>query len=107
MALVSTQPLAGIGTRNLPGGKGRPALKADHHLLADCLENVGASIPHNPIGLHGLLQGYLLHLREKNNNSERIKINKRKGKKKRNNSNEDTVPEIYKTEENNNVIKKR
>jgi hypothetical protein len=23
------------------------------------LENVGASTPHNPMGLHGLLQGYL------------------------------------------------
>jgi hypothetical protein len=29
MALGSTQPLAEMGTRNLPGGKERPARKAD------------------------------------------------------------------------------
>jgi hypothetical protein len=29
MALGSTQPLTEMNTRNLPGGKGRPALKAD------------------------------------------------------------------------------
>jgi hypothetical protein len=27
------------------------------HLWADCLENVGTSTSHNPMGLHGLLQG--------------------------------------------------
>jgi hypothetical protein len=27
-------------------------------LLADCLENVGASTSNNPVGLHGLLRGY-------------------------------------------------
>jgi hypothetical protein len=27
------------------------------HLWADCLENVGPSTSHNPMGLHGLLQG--------------------------------------------------
>jgi hypothetical protein len=55
MALGSAQPLTEMSTRNLPGGKGWPARKAD--LTADCLENVGASTSHNPIGLHGLLQG--------------------------------------------------
>jgi small-conductance mechanosensitive channel len=30
MALRSTQPLTEISTRNLPGGKWRPALKADN-----------------------------------------------------------------------------
>jgi hypothetical protein len=30
MALGSTQPLTEISTRNLPGGKGRPAHKADN-----------------------------------------------------------------------------
>jgi hypothetical protein len=25
--------------------------------LTDCLQNVGASTSHNPMGLHGLLQG--------------------------------------------------
>jgi hypothetical protein len=35
MALGSTQPLAEISTSNLPGGKGRPARKADN-LTAIC-----------------------------------------------------------------------
>jgi hypothetical protein len=30
MALGSTQPLTEMSTRNLPGGKGRPVLKADN-----------------------------------------------------------------------------
>jgi hypothetical protein len=30
MALVSTQPLTEMSTRNLPGGKGQPARKADN-----------------------------------------------------------------------------
>jgi hypothetical protein len=30
MALGSTQPLIEMSTRNLPGGKGRPARKADN-----------------------------------------------------------------------------
>jgi hypothetical protein len=30
MALESTQPLIELGTRSLPGGKGRPARKADN-----------------------------------------------------------------------------
>jgi hypothetical protein len=57
MALGSTQPLTEMSNRNLPGGKGRPGRKTDK-LSADGLENVGASPSHNPIGLHGLLQGY-------------------------------------------------
>jgi hypothetical protein len=35
MALGSTQPLTEMSTRNLPEGKGRPALKADN-LTAIC-----------------------------------------------------------------------
>jgi hypothetical protein len=35
MALGSTQPLTEMSTRNHPGGKGRPALKADN-LTALC-----------------------------------------------------------------------
>jgi hypothetical protein len=35
MALVSTQPLTEMSTRNLPGGKGQPARKADN-LTAIC-----------------------------------------------------------------------
>jgi hypothetical protein len=30
MTLESTQPLTEMGTRNLPGGKGRPARKVDN-----------------------------------------------------------------------------
>jgi hypothetical protein len=35
MALGSTQPLTEMSTRNLPGGKGRPARRADN-LTAIC-----------------------------------------------------------------------
>jgi hypothetical protein len=35
LALGSTQPLTEMSTRNLPGGKGRPARKADN-LTAIC-----------------------------------------------------------------------
>jgi hypothetical protein len=59
--MASTQPLTEMSTRNILGGKGRPARKANnltHLLWADCLENVGTSKSHNPMGLHGLLQGY-------------------------------------------------
>jgi hypothetical protein len=63
MALESTQPLTEMSTRNIPEGKGRPAHKADNRTVI-CepivyLENVGASTSHNPIGLHGLLEGLL------------------------------------------------
>jgi hypothetical protein len=51
-----TQPLTEMSTRNLPGGKGRPAHGADN-FTADYLENMGASTSHNRMGLHGLLQG--------------------------------------------------
>jgi hypothetical protein len=60
MTLGSTQPLTEMSTRNLPGGKGRPALKADKlTAISSMREDVGASTSHNPMGLHGLLQGYL------------------------------------------------
>jgi hypothetical protein len=58
MAFWSPQPLTEMSTRNLAGCKFLPARKADN-LTAICLENVGASTPHNPLGLHGLLQEYL------------------------------------------------
>jgi hypothetical protein len=58
-----------MNTRNLPGWEnGWPVRRADN-LTAICeptvLENVGASTSHNPMGLHGLLQGqlYLLYYR--------------------------------------------
>jgi hypothetical protein len=35
MALSSTQPLAEMSTRNLPGGKGRPARKADLNAICE------------------------------------------------------------------------
>jgi hypothetical protein len=35
MALGSTQPLREMSSRNLPGGKGQPACKADN-LIAIC-----------------------------------------------------------------------
>jgi hypothetical protein len=57
MVLGLTQPLTEMSTRNLRGGKKRPARRADQpcrHLWADCLENVGASTSRNPKGLHGL-----------------------------------------------------
>jgi hypothetical protein len=60
MALESIQPLTKMNTKILPGGKERLARKADN-LTAICepicLENVEASTSHNPICLHGLLQG--------------------------------------------------
>jgi hypothetical protein len=56
MALGSTQPLREMSTRKLPGGKKRPARRADN--LAAIYEsnvwNVGASTSRNPKGLHGL-----------------------------------------------------
>jgi hypothetical protein len=35
MALESIQPLTEIGTRNLPGGKGRPAREADNLTICE------------------------------------------------------------------------
>jgi hypothetical protein len=52
MALGLTQPLTGMSTRDLPGGKGRPARKADS-LTANYM---GTSTSHNPVGPYALLQ---------------------------------------------------
>jgi hypothetical protein len=57
MALGSTQPLTEMNTKNLPGGKGWPAGAWGWQPHRHCLENVGASTSHNPMSLHGLLQG--------------------------------------------------
>jgi hypothetical protein len=61
MALGSTQPLKEMSTRNDPRGKGRPARRADNltTIFVSRLsrQNVGSSTSHNPMGLHGLLQG--------------------------------------------------
>jgi hypothetical protein len=56
-AFVLTQPLTERSTRSLPGSKGQPVCNADNLTPVSCLENVGASTSHNPVGLHGLLQG--------------------------------------------------
>jgi hypothetical protein len=59
MALGSAQPLTEMSTRNLPGGKWWPTRKADLTAICEQMsrENVGASMSHNPTGLHVLLQG--------------------------------------------------
>jgi hypothetical protein len=53
MALGFNEPLTEIC---LSGGKAWPERKVDN-LWGDCLENVGSSISHNPIGLYSLLKG--------------------------------------------------
>jgi hypothetical protein len=62
----STQPLTYMSTRNLSGGKGRAARKADK-LTAICEPIVkrkcGSPTSQNPLGLHGLFQGQLYLLR--------------------------------------------
>jgi hypothetical protein len=60
VVLGSTQPLTEMSTRNLPGGKGRPARKTDN-ITAICepiVYDMEASTSHNPMGLHDLLQDY-------------------------------------------------
>jgi hypothetical protein len=58
MGLVSTQSLTEMSTRNLTGGKGRPARRADN-LTAICesIRKYGSLTSRNRMGLHGLLQG--------------------------------------------------
>jgi hypothetical protein len=58
MALVSTQPLTEISTRNLAVVKRLPTHRADNlSAICDSLENVRASTSHNRTGIYGLLQG--------------------------------------------------
>jgi hypothetical protein len=63
MFLGLTLPLTEMSTRNPSGGEGQLMHKANNlkyiFLWANCLENVGASMSHNPTSLHGLLQGQL------------------------------------------------
>jgi hypothetical protein len=57
MTLGSTQPLTGISTTLFLGHKERPEHKAHNFIaifFANCLENIGASTSHNPMGIHGL-----------------------------------------------------
>jgi hypothetical protein len=60
MALWSTESLTEMSTRNLPEGKGDrrvglTTLRPSVSRLSR--QNVGASMSHNPMGLHELLQG--------------------------------------------------
>jgi hypothetical protein len=60
MGLWSSQPLTEMSTRNLPGDERWLVCKADNLTAIcqlTCLENVGASMSDNCMGLHGLLQG--------------------------------------------------
>jgi hypothetical protein len=66
MALWSIQPLTEMSTRNLPGGGGGGGVNGGRHVGLTTLppsvsqlsrQNVGASASHNPMGLHGLLEG--------------------------------------------------
>jgi hypothetical protein len=73
MALWLTQSLTKMSTRNLPRrgeGAAQPTCKADNllafYLSVDCLDNVGVSISHNPMGLQGLLQAQLYFLCKEN-----------------------------------------
>jgi hypothetical protein len=60
MALGPTQPLTEMSTRNFPGLKGGRSITlttSPPSVSRFPRENVGASTSHNPIGLHGVLQG--------------------------------------------------
>jgi hypothetical protein len=61
VSMRSTQPLTGVSTRNIPGGKGRPARKADN--LTDIYEQIVYKMwePRpltNPMGLRGLRDSF-------------------------------------------------
>jgi hypothetical protein len=76
MALGITEPLTEMSTRNIPGGRARPAHKDDLTIIsADCLESVGSTPSHNPIGLNGLLLLLLLYFFIYSNQSELMKYN--------------------------------
>jgi hypothetical protein len=59
MALGTTQPLAEMSTRNVPGGKGR-LTTSPPSVSRLSIENLGASTSHYLTGFHGLLQGCIL-----------------------------------------------
>jgi hypothetical protein len=60
--LESTQPLTEMSTRNLPGGKGRRRLKltTSPPSISRFSTKLEASTSHNPLCLHGLLQGSVI-----------------------------------------------
>jgi hypothetical protein len=64
MAMGSTQPLTEMSTRNLPGGKGRPARKADltatHELIVYKMWGLDLSQPYGaPRPVTGIALPYL------------------------------------------------
>jgi hypothetical protein len=71
-----------MSTKNLPGGKGRPASRADN-LAAICEPNIwkwGTSTYGNPKGLHGLYRDNLtstlwnMYINEDYNSANEIQI---------------------------------
>jgi hypothetical protein len=59
---LGPQPLTEMSTRSrkiMFLGRKVQGWQPYHHLWPDCLYNVGSSTSHNPIGLHGLLRGWL------------------------------------------------
>jgi hypothetical protein len=64
MVMVSTQLLTEMSTRNPPGGNGPIARMTTS--LPSVSHYVGASMSHNPMGLHSLLQGYFYLTLHKN-----------------------------------------
>jgi hypothetical protein len=60
MALGSTQPVTEMSATNLSGDKGGQRLTTSPPSVSRLSrENVGASMSHNRVGLHDLLQGQL------------------------------------------------
>ena len=60
MALVSTQPVVKMSTRNIPGGKdGRCARLTTYHHTVPLSWNLGTSTSWNPLGLHRPVMGEL------------------------------------------------
>jgi hypothetical protein len=57
MALMSTQSLTEMSTWNLQGGRRVRLSVLPQSVSRFSRENMGASTSHNPMGLHGLLQG--------------------------------------------------
>jgi hypothetical protein len=51
-------------------GRRHVKLKTSPPSVAGVLENVGASTSHNPMVLHGLLQGQVYILHDRNNNND-------------------------------------
>jgi len=63
MALGSTQPLAKMSTRNIPGGRGGQCVRmtTSPPSCAECHGNLGAQTSWNPLGHTGPVTGPLLY----------------------------------------------